>query len=155
MKNIFGTPSDLGVLEHCGFTISGINKQYTTKDDEDGEIMREDQMADLIGTGSLQFGTKRLVRNLYWLRGWPYRMVELAGDANAHNAQETLASFKRDLTAFRSLEAEPSHTVCQSHVLKRSIFKHTSVQQFVEVAAPSSVDFSIPYAFTSTSDKTL
>jgi hypothetical protein len=126
--------SNVGVLERCGFTIPCLHAYGIDADNEDGEILRQDELAELLGTGSMVFASKRLARCLWLVRGWPYRMTALT-DVGSELATTTMDAFKRDLRCHRQLQAEPANVEVMTAVLRRSTLAHTSVQQYVEALA--------------------
>lgn len=91
--------------------------------------MREQELADTFGSFSLVLAGRRVVRHLYFLRGWPHRMLGVL--AEGHFADETLGLFKKDLEAYRALCEVPEAKVLQRLKL-RTPFNGISVDQSVQ-----------------------
>jgi hypothetical protein len=92
----------------------------------------ESELAEVFGDFALCLGSKRVVRCLWFLRGWPSRMVGVLGTEQL--AMSTMGAFKDDLEAWEALASAPEPSKAMQNVLKRSVFNETSVQQYVEVA---------------------
>ena len=66
---------------------------------------------------------------MWAFRSWPVRFTGLLGNQSLRG--KTLAAFKSDFGSYVLVKAQPRHSAALEAILARSIFKQTSVQQFV------------------------
>lgn len=86
--DIFSQISDLPALQKAGFRIPGLTRV------DECDILVDDDMADIFASIQLSLGSNRIRRSLWFLLGWPHRLVRcLAGDGEA---ALTIQVFKAD-----------------------------------------------------------
>lgn len=72
-----------------------------------------------------------MARHLWFIRGWPSRMVGLLGDGPL--ATSTMEAFNLDLGAHQAMCALPQPTKAIKNLIRRSCFNHASVRQYIKV----------------------
>ena len=116
-------------LQAIGLTTASRDCELLSNDD----LVSEDTAADMFGTMCWVFATKRVVRTLWFTRGWPLRFLAAL---QPEWRQRALDDFRADFRAFqytRDLMADPAHQTAKGvKLVERSVFHDTSVQQFVE-----------------------
>lgn len=119
------------VLEFCGFHLpSAVQPEDWTP--LPGEILLQDDFAEVFGSMSVEMVKHRMKRCLWLLRGWPNRMaaVLVGGPTRAR----TVAAFRADHEAWQALAAAEGPTSDMVALLHRSVFRRTSVRQLTEAA---------------------
>lgn len=144
--------SKVAVLEHCKFELPGQDAPlHRDGDQADAHLMRllrEDDLADLMGDMAMSMASMRLQRCLWAVSGWPVRMAAILGDEGL--AEATIMDFKLDYEAFEKLKRQEQKTAAMETLLHRSVFQQVSVQQYVE-AMPSKSTINIERGFTNKS----
>lgn len=97
---------------------------------DNDELMRQEQIAQQFGKGCWVFATKRAIRNLWMVRGWPVHAAAYACPSTAR-ATRTATLFKQDFEAYTALRNLPvqQQSKMVKEVLRRSCFVETSVVQ--------------------------
>jgi hypothetical protein len=108
----------------CGIDCPSAFKHASSEDDL-LYILRQDDLAALLGDATISMATRRLCRCLWATRGWPVRLVGLITD----NKQPILDDFKYDFDAFSHVNAMDDKTTAVKHRLHRSVFNDMAVQQ--------------------------
>jgi hypothetical protein len=130
----FAAPTSVPSLERIGFQL----KQHSITwgagaapyAERHAQHQIDEDMADLFGRFALSLGTKRLVRCLWLLIGWPYAMTKIL--ISREVALVIGARFWADYEAFSDLERQPNKTKAMLALHRRSIFHLTCVLQYVE-----------------------
>lgn len=90
----------------------------------------EQDLAEVFGGLCCSLASRRVVRTLFFTKGWPLRLMGLLGPPDLR--QSTVREFHRDWEAWRALAASPVQDSATKELLRRSSFNDTSTQQFVQ-----------------------
>lgn len=126
IAQVASTTSSPAALRDCQFLVdsSGMDRSL-----DDGEILTEDDAADICGQFSWQLATERLKRGLWVMRGWPWAMT--AGLRSDHDLEEALALFGQDASVSEALDHMPGRTGTLELLHRRHMFRKTSVAQLL------------------------
>lgn len=130
VASVFKVLSSQKELDRIGYTSHDTTLAHYVTHFSNDLGMVEDDMADVQGSLSLHLTTARVRRKLWFVRGWPIRMLGLGGSPALQAS--TVADFKRDWCAFEHLRDLPNRDAAQELLFNRSCFQQTSVQQYVK-----------------------
>jgi hypothetical protein len=127
MMKCFEQISDVQVLEDIGFSMS-VLPEYRAFPKDIGPIAEQDEYAAKFVRFSLLMTSKRIVRQLSAIRGWPRRRILLLTD----KAEDTLQQLKTDFESYEALDKFGS--TATKKLASRSLFKMIINQQLVMIA---------------------
>lgn len=108
-------------------------------DDLNGKVVYEDEMCELFADMCTVMAERRLSR-LMWVFGWLVRFGALGGSVAQRD--RTVAASGVDFGAWQALQSHEPRSSSMAELLRRSVFRFQSVQQFAEVRSPGrSVNF--------------
>lgn len=115
-------------LSYLGLTLSVDDARRMPPDD----IARDDDVSDKYAMACLVFASRRLVRNIWFIRGWPVHAMAYCCGGN--RADRTAKLFEADYTAYQELKnlAEGQQSIAAKQVLRRSCFLEASVEQTLQ-----------------------
>jgi hypothetical protein len=133
-------PSRRQVLLDCGIDCPS---KFTLDpgDTESLYILKQDDLAALLGDATMSMASRRLCRCLWATRGWPVRLIGLITDKK----QPILDDFKNDYEAYSFVSAMDDKTTAVTDRLRRSVFLDVAVQQYVEAFISTSTTYYLPH----------
>lgn len=129
-KHVVGTLQKLesaAALERCRIATPLPGASVSEHSDGNCEVTREDHLSALLGKCTVCLATKRMVRSLWAIRGYPFSMAAILGDGRARDF--ALGRFQQDIAAYKEFERAAERTAVVTRLLDRCIFKHVPVQQ--------------------------
>lgn len=124
--------ADIQALQRCLIECPWVVKR--DPDDEGGlRVMVQGDMSGILADGCMQMVARRIARCMFAFGGWLVRFAALHGNEGAQ--RKVLRDFKAIKDAFDWLELHCARSQGVQDLLDQSFFRHTSVQQFVEVAS--------------------
>ena len=143
VNDFFRVKRDRGALQRCGFDLrcATAHGDMMHVDFSNDLVAEKDDLANILGEFTLSFGSRRIARCLFLIRGWPLRMAGI-GSFEKIVADETVSEFKLDYDAFKHLESQEGRDAAMEGVYKRSCFHDVAVQQYVQAES-----FGVPLLF--------
>lgn len=90
----------------------------------------EQDLAEVFGGLCCSLASRRVVRTLFFTKGWPLRLVGLLGPPEMRH--RTVQEFHVDWQAWKALLTDPAQDAATRELLRRSPFGDTATQQFVQ-----------------------
>lgn len=125
----FGTLSDMGAFAWCGCTTS-FQGQVPAMESE--LVVRDDDTVQLMAKIALALARARVRWAMFFLRGWPCRMLGALQGLAAHNS--LLRGLAVDSDNFEQLKVEARGGVA-AEVVKRHVFQTVPAQQVRQAVA--------------------
>lgn len=125
VTGILAQLQDPDVLQRVGLCVPG------TSEVDEAQVNSELWLAHLFGAFAMRLASRRIIRCLWFLVGWPMRFVGLLGPEPLRRS--TMLQFKADLDAYKALSSIENPPASVRKYLKRSVFLEATVQQFQEV----------------------
>ena len=127
LLNIIGTTSDPSALQACRcrpVLLGG------SADDVAGEIIVEDDMADVLGQLASGMVRERLRRYLWLLRGYPWSVCRVLKDSSQFDT--IIRQLKKDRDIFVKITGLAATGPVFKRLIRRHLFQKPSVQQLVD-----------------------
>ena len=113
------------------------------KNCQDGDVIIEDDYADMQFNFAWGLIAKRCRRGLHITRGWPNQLYNLVGK-DAAAARDTVMQFKKDVELYDDLVKADVPGEVPQVVLKRHVFRLTCNKQMIEGFKEAKWDLSTP-----------